>query len=99
MDMLDRLGAVPVTSRQRTELLKAQISADAMRDQVTSSARFGSPMVQIGIGLPGVLQSGQRLLDPAESPEKTVNFLTIRTDTDEGLDGRHDRHLRTVDET
>ena len=29
MDMLDRLGAVPVTSRQRTELLKAQISASA----------------------------------------------------------------------
>lgn len=59
MDMLDRLGAVPVTSQQRTALQRAQIAADAQRDVTrhlaTRPAVGSGPSINIGIGLPAQL--------------------------------------------
>jgi transposase-like protein len=61
LEWLDRMGAIPETSRQRTQLQASQIAADAQRDVTRHLARGGDghgPVVNIGIGLPGQLGQG-----------------------------------------
>jgi hypothetical protein len=102
MDMLDRLGAVPVTSQQRTALLRAQIAADAQRDSVimsSGSGRGAAPMVQIGIGLPAHLLGQSTPGDlqvPLALPDSGVKYLTVGVDSSERSVDRHKKHLHTV---
>jgi hypothetical protein len=62
LDMLDRLGSIPETSRQRTALSVAFMTSEAQRAMVTNGAKAQlaphGPIVNIGIGLPGQLQQG-----------------------------------------
>jgi hypothetical protein len=99
MDMLDRLGAVPVTSAQRTALTRAEITASAMRDQVTMHAsrptQPAGPSVQIGIGLPMHMGSSD-LQVPLALPDSGVKYLTVGVDSSERSLDRHKKHLHTV---
>jgi transposase-like protein len=58
LEWLDRMGAIPETSRQRTQLQAAGIAADAQRDVTRHLAKQGNgqgPTVNIGIALPSQL--------------------------------------------
>lgn len=60
LEMLDRLGAIPETSRQRTALATAQIVADAQHAMVANGAGRGGasgPTINIGVALPQQLAS------------------------------------------
>lgn len=57
IDLLDRIGAIPETSRQRTSLAVAQMTSDAQHALVASGAArpVAGPTIQIGIAMPGQL--------------------------------------------
>jgi hypothetical protein len=67
IEMLDRLGSIPETSRQRTSLAVAQMTSDAQHALVTSGVtnRQG-PTIQIGIAIPPQLTGSQ---DVGRTPE------------------------------
>ena len=53
LEMLDRLGSIPETSRSRTALAVAYMTSEAQRAMVTSGANaLKGPTVNIGISLP-----------------------------------------------
>ena len=61
LEWLDRYGAIPETSRQRTQLQAANIAASAQRDVTRHLARTANgiqPTVNIGFGLPMQLPGG-----------------------------------------
>jgi hypothetical protein len=75
LEWLDRMGAIPETSRQRTQLQAAQIAADAQRDVTRHLAKGGDghgPVVNIGIGLPSQLMGSDLtvLSSTVQSPER-----------------------------
>lgn len=56
LELMDRLGIIPETSRQRTSLAVAQMTSEAQHALVTSGQGRGSgPTIQIGIAMPGQL--------------------------------------------
>lgn len=87
LEWLDRFGAIPETSRQRTQLEAARIAADAQRDVTRHLARTGDghgPTVNIGIGLPGQLGGVSQVTvltsEPQQIPSKTgQNGPTLTT--------------------
>lgn len=87
LEWLDRFGAIPETSRQRTQIEAARISADAQRDVTRHLARTANgvqPTVNIGIGLPGQLTASSVTLYSTEQspllPQKTgQNAPTLTT--------------------
>jgi hypothetical protein len=82
LDMLDRLGSIPETSRQRTALSVAFMTSEAQRAMVTSGAKAQlpahGPIVNIGIGLPGQLQQG-------DSQVQTVSYKVDTHAQNQGL--------------
>lgn len=61
MEWLDRNGAIPETSRQRTAVAIANITADAQRHltkHLQGGAPRSGPTVNIGFGLPAQLTDG-----------------------------------------
>lgn len=70
IEMLDRLGSIPETSRQRTSLAVAQMTSDAQHALVTSGLRdkANGPTIQIGIAMPPQLSSSTS----AQAPESLL---------------------------
>ena len=61
LEMLDRLGAIPETSRQRTSLAVAHMTSEAQRAMVANSPRASAqhgPTVNVGIAFPSQLPQG-----------------------------------------
>lgn len=57
MDMLDRLGMVPAASRDRLRLEAALASAQGQRDSTAHLRASSAPVINIGIGLPGLRET------------------------------------------
>jgi transposase-like protein len=74
LEWLDRMGAIPETSRQRTQLQASQIAADAQRDVTRHLAKAGDghgPVVNIGIGLPSQLGAGVSQINVSHSDSRS----------------------------
>jgi hypothetical protein len=70
MDMMDRLGIVPETSRQRTQLQVARMASEA-QVAVTKHLQqpVSSPTIQIGIAMPSQLGMSAGPQDVGRTPE------------------------------
>lgn len=83
LEWLDRYGAIPESSRQRTAILQARVAADAQRDVTRHLAKAGDghgPVVNIGIGLPSQLvsQSLSHTVTIEEAPQNRALIVDGR---------------------
>lgn len=80
MEMLDRLGLVPATSKDRLKLEAAVVKAEANR-AIGAGRQPTAPVINIGIGLPGV--SGQapdeHAVTVSSSRVKALNQVSAET--------------------
>ncbi len=72
MDMMDRLGIVPETSRQRTQLQVARMASEAQVAVTRHLQPASSPTIQIGIAMPGQLPVSQSVGHSPETLELPV---------------------------
>lgn len=102
LEWLDRYGAIPETSRQRTQLQAANIAASAQRDVTRHLARTANgiqPTVNIGFGLPAQLQDGdsQSVQISVTSGDSTALNNPVRTDIQHASEPRLLRAVGTLE--